>query len=1838
MSGKITDILPLSYAQESLLVPSLTGLDRPDPYLVQARFTLDPPVDAVAARGAVTALLDRHPNLRACFRYERLEQPVQVIPRQVTVPWAEHDWSGGRDEQLAAHLSNLLAEDRKHRFDIVRPPLVRATFVRHDAGADLLLTLHHILVDGWSMPILARELAALYAGDPLPPPVPYRRYLEWVSKQDRASAMAAWHEALAGLPGPTTLPPTGSDPHELTTSLPAELSVALVRRARAAGVTLNTVIQAAWGLVLSELTGADDVVFGAVVSGRPPELPGVETMVGHFANTVPVRVRLRAGETVGELLARIQAEQLRLAGHHQVRLSEVQAATGMRELFDTVLAFENFPRGSRTPAGGLRLVETRDSTHFRLALVVAAEGERLLVRLIGHGDIDLPGKRDRLVRALTVLAGDPDTPVEVRPDRSVAAAVPAGPAARPPRATGTDLEKRLCELFAAVLGVPHVGPDDDFFTLGGHSLLAFRLTGRIWSTMELQVPLSVLFEAPTPAALASRLGQPDAAPDRSLDPLITLRAGGDRTPLFCVHSALGLGWVYSTLLPHLPPDRPVYALQATAITGGPPWPGSIEELAEDYVRRIRAVQPHGPYALTGYSFGGLLIYEMAVLLRRAGEEVGLVAVLDTFPMPAAEGAEPIDPAAVEQETLRIVLRRGAPGTFAPPGSLDRAEVLATVRQANGLFAGYQDRHLAAILDARLYHIRLALDWHPPRYGGRLTLISATKEPGGMSTEEKAAAWSRTAAAVDVHELACAHSQLLEPGPAERIAAVIEDGIQGMEVYEFPVSPGQARLLVADRLHPGSAEYNVPIGFAVHGRLDIAAFGRALDTVVARHDALRTTFRTGEAGEPVQVVAATGRADLCVESEVDAAEVGTRMHAEAARPFDVSTGPLLRCTVYQLTGGGHRILLSAHHLVCDAWSMQVILRELVAAYRTEDHEPADPPPIQYPDFAAWQADRLARGEYTEAIAHWVARLRDAPRTLALPTDRPRPAVRSPAGGTVEFQISAAVRDRLAAVALAGGGTPFMALFAAYAVFVSRLSGQDDIVIGVPVAGRDRAELQDMVGMLVNTLALRVDLSSDPTFHQLVERVRDELLAGAPYQDAPFDAVVDGVAADREPSRDPLVQVMFGYDDETELTLPFPGARVERVDVTVEVAKFDLVLYLERRGADLAAQLIYRSQLFDHDTVAGWADSFQTLLAGLLNDPDAPVSIVDLLTTRERRRILQVADRTADAAPATGPLVSDQVARHAAEHPDATALVYGSARLTYGDLLARADRLAARLRVAGVGPDVRVGLLLPREAELVVAILAVLRAGGAFVPLDPADPPARLAYLVADSGVRLVVTSDATTNRARELDVPALRADAAGPTDVDLLGPGPRSLAYIIYTSGSTGAPKGVAVEHGALANLAAAAQRVTGVTAGDRMLQYFSFSFDGAVADLVLAWIAGAELHLTPELERLGDALSARLDRAGITYTCLPPAAAMTVSRPGELTALRTVFVGGEAMPAELVQRLAAPGRRVVNVYGPTEATVWSTCADVRPGAPVPIGRAIPGGRTYVLDRRLRVVPTGVVGEIYVAGALLARGYIGRPGMTAERFVADPYGPPGARMYRTGDLGRYDANGMLHCLGRTDSQVKVRGYRIELGEVEAALAASPQVAAAAVTTHGEGVDRRLVAYVVGADGHRAPEGALRAYLADRLPGHLVPEVFVHLDELPVNRSGKVDRSRLPRPPATRPELAGSYVPAATETERRVGAVWARVLGHDRIGVHDNFFELGGNSVRLLSVCAALRATDPGLELVELFRHPTVAALAAHLDQRARDPGSGTEASQRGSDRRELLAAAAQRRRARRDPSR
>jgi amino acid adenylation domain-containing protein len=1066
---------------------------------------------------------------------------------------------------------------------------------------------------------------------------------------------------------------------------------------------------------------------------------------------------------------------------------------------------------------------------------------------------------------------------------------------------------------------------------------------------------------------------------------------------------------------------------------------------------------------------------------------------------------------------------------------------------------------------------------------------------------------------------------------------------GYEEYEFPVAPVQARLLMLDRLYPGSTQYHVPAAFTVDGPLDIAAFTAALATLVSRHEALRTVFRAID-GEYVQVVASRAEPSVRVEAAIPADEAEPAMLAEAARPFRIDRGPLLRCSVYPVTDGTYRILLTVHHLVCDGWSLRVMLDELAASYRDASQGLATshaPLSVQYPDYAVWQREQVTTGGHADAVAWWANWLRDAPGVLGLPTRQPRPAVQTTAAEVVRFGLPPVLSDRLAPLAEQRRTTQFAVLFAAFNVFLGRLTGAEDLVVGVPVSGRDLPELQGMVGMLANTLALRTSLHGNPSFSELVGRVREMLNITRPYHDAPFDAVVDAVAPERTLSHDPLVQVAFGYDDEAEPQLELAGTRVRRVGLVLETAKFDLLLHVERAGAALAGQIVYRSDLFDAETIRHWVSGFQVLLDSLTSQPDQPVMAGSILSREDRALVLRGFNHT--GVPVPGQFAHDLVAEQARARPAATALVHGDTVLSYSDLLARADRLAERLRGAGVGPEVTVGICLPRSADMAIAALAVLRAGGAFLPMDPEQPQARLRYMLSNAGARLVITAPQTSGLVVGSGVPSAVL-AAGATDFAAPMPAagrpehhaltPGNTAYVLYTSGSTGVPKGVMIEHRALGNLVTAVRSGLPLTAADRVLQHASFGFDAAVADIFCTWAAGAQLHIAGPGERLGAALSARLRDSRISYVLLPPSAAMSLpGLPGALPELRTLLVGGEACPLDLARRWRAPGRRIINAYGPTEMTVYATAAQLRADEPVTIGGPLPNTRAYVLDRRLNPVPVGVVGEVYLAGDGIARGYANAAGLTAERFIANPYDAPGSRLYRTGDLARYTPDGRLVFHGRADNQVKIRGFRIEPGEIEATLITHPAIAEAAVVASGEPGVQRLVAYLVGRNGAPPAVTDLRAWLAGRLPSYMLPEAVVVMDRLPVNRSGKIDRARLPAPPTSRPELGLSYAAPATDTERRLARIWQLVLGLDVVGVHDNFFDLGGNSVRLLAVLTALTGPDGntsgGATLVDLFRYPSVAELAAWLDRRTNQEPDRDAAERHGHSRRKFLNTRAER---------
>jgi amino acid adenylation domain-containing protein len=1053
-------------------------------------------------------------------------------------------------------------------------------------------------------------------------------------------------------------------------------------------------------------------------------------------------------------------------------------------------------------------------------------------------------------------------------------------------------------------------------------------------------------------------------------------------------------------------------------------------------------------------------------------------------------------------------------------------------------------------------------------------------------------------------------QILERWRRGRSTAVT-DGIprsQAPPVLSF----AQERLWLLDQLlGPGNIYNTVPSAVWLHGPLDLPALERSLADVVHRHEVLRTTFPSVDGRpEPVVLPPAPVRVEVTdlagrANPEADAMEL---VRAGARQPFDIGRGPLLRARVLRLGPETHVLLLLVHHLVYDGWSQPVLFRELAACYSA--HRDGRPPslpalPIQYSDYAAWQRQRLSGDTMAELLAYWRERMAGAPTALELPTDHPRPPVQRFVAATFPIRVPVEVTARLEALCREERATLFMATLAALQVLLGRWSGQRDVVLGSPIAGRTRPELEGLVGCFVNTLVLRADLSGDPTFRELLARTRDVALGAYAHQDLPFERLVEELQPQRDLSRNPLFQVMFALQGEQPAELGVADLRLRPVELDNGVAKFDLTFDLRVREGALHGHCQFDADLFEPRTCRRLLDGLQHLLAGIAADPDARISDLPLLGEAELGTMLVDWNDTArdHEIACLHELVRAQVARD----PEAVAVTAADGELTYGELDARSGRLAARLRRLGVGPDTVVALCVGRSLALPVGILGILQAGGAYLPVDPAYPPDRIAYLLDDARAPVLVTESALAaglpaHASRVVCLDAPDQDAAPPARP--AGVALDNLAYVIYTSGSTGMPKGVMISHRAVANMMLSTLEHIEARPDDVVLQFATFCFDVSVLEIFTALCSGGRLVIPSRETTLAPAeLTALVQREGVTICDIPPAV-LEVLPPDGFSSLRIQFIGCEAFGGALATRWQAPGRRLINGYGPTEATVMMTLMELE-GAyerMPPIGTPMPNHRVFVLDAGMRPVPIGVPGELYIAGVGLARGYLRRPALTAERFVPDPY-DVGGRLYRTGDLVRFQPDGVLEFLGRADAQVKIRGYRIETGEIEAVAAQHPAVQQAVVVAdEGTPGVKRLVAYVLPRPGAALDVAELRDWLGRHLPAYMVPQLFVRMGRLPLSPSGKVDRSALPEPDGDWVDRGEAYAAPRTELEQFLaGDVFSRVLGVDRVGLHDNFFELGGNSLQVAQVQSQLSdALDIDVPLRALFQAPTIAQLTEYVD--------------------------------------
>nr|WP_231137850.1 non-ribosomal peptide synthetase [Rhodococcus opacus] len=2100
----LREIWSLSPLQSGLLFHSTLAADSLDIYTAQLRIDLEGAVDSARLRRAAAGVLAHHATLRAAFEYDDHGVPAQLVVDRVDVPWREVDLTGC-GSAAGVELERLLDDDRVARFDLARPPLLRLLLIRTAPERHVLaLTNHHIILDGWSMPLLLRELLVRYAADDapaLPEPRPYSTYLEWVATLDRDASLRAWERALAGLDEPTLLAPHASSeqhgvPGEVDIALPAALIGALDTVVTRHGVTMNTVVQAAWGILLSRLLSRRDVVFGATVSGRPPQLSGVGSMLGLFINTVPVRVRMDPDETCAQLLTRLQGEQVSLLDHHYLGLGDIQARIGLGNLFDTLSVFESYPVDKsgfdeHTDIAGMRVtaLDARDATHYPITLLSILEPRLRLSLRYQHGIFDRDTATTlaaRVIGILETIARDTDTPVGdvdlfVPKERELVVDSWNATEHQVPRLT-------LAELFDAQVAHTPDAPAVVFegtvltyaeFDARANQLARFLISGGVGPeslvgvAVRRSVDMLVGIYAVIKAGGAYVPIDPDQPAERiayvvaTAGPVVVLTTTADRVALPAEVPALDLDTLDVSALSDDPirdRDRlgplhtrnPAYVIFTSGSTGRPkgvsvPHEGIVNRLLwmqhryplsdDDTVlqktpvtfdvsvwelfwplqtgARLVIAEPDGhrdpaylerviraesvtsvhfvPSMLAVFLAGAhvdgcnslrrvftsgeaLPPVTAANLHRVSGAElhnlygpteaavdvtyyetgpdettvpigapvwnthtyvldgrlrpvpVGVAGELYLGGVQLARGyqarsdltadrfvANPFAAAGTVQDGSRLY-RTGDLVRWLPTGQLeylgrtdfqvklrgqrielgeieaalhghaDVAQAVALARNdgsTGDYLAGYvvpapgRSPDVRALLDAAAtvlprYMVPSALvvlAELPLTANGKLDRTalpvpefasSAQFVPPGTLTECVLAeiladvlGASRIGMSDNFFDLggnsliatrvvARINNELgtgltvrsLFESPTVGVLATVVDRmhagagprpalVSGPRPDRLPLSLAQTRVWFLNRFDPTSSAYNVAAALRLSGPLDVDALRRAAADILERHESLRTMFPESPDG-PSQLVlpvdhAATGDLIDVAPDVVPAAALDTRIREAMAHGFDVTTQIPIALTLVRCEAPDeHVLVMVVHHISIDGWSIQVLARDLVHAYstRTAGDAPSwTPLPVQYADYTLWQRGFLGSEDdptslISQELEYWADALAGLPDVLALPLDRPRPAVRSGVGASVDFAVPVATVVRLAALAREQGATPFMVVHAALAVLLAKLSGTSDIAIGSPVAGRGDAALDDLVGMFVNTLVLRADCEPSQSFTGLVGRVRDSDLEAFGRADVPFERLVDKLNPVRSQSFSPLFQVLLAFQNFAQSRVELPGLTVSPVEVEWEAAQFDLSMALsEAAGGGYAGRLSYAADIFDAPTVYGIAEGFVRVLDAVIENPSVAVGDVDLLGPAERQRVLAAA--APEPLPVQARTLPEILAAGVASNPVGVALTCGGVEMSYSDLDSRSNRLARVLISRGVGPETFVALAFARSIESVVAVWAVAKAGGGFVPVDPKLPVERIEYMLADSGAVIGLTSAEITSlpgkvawlvpTAGEVQDLCDEVSAAQITDGERGAPVALSnAAYMIYTSGSTGVPKGVVVTHAGLASFCADARLELDLTGDSRVLRFSSSSFDASVFEMIAGFSAGATLVVAPPEIIGGGELAELLRVERVTHIITAPAA-LGIVDPDGLDELQAVVVGGDVCPPELVAKFA-PACRFFNSYGPTETTIIISITEpLVPEERITIGTPIEGAGAVVLDARLHPSPVGVIGELYLSGSGLARGYHARGALTAARFVANPFRGSGELMYRTGDLVRWTKDGRLDFVGRIDSQVQLRGLRIELGEIEAALSRCEGVAQTVVVLrHDPHTGEQLVGYVVPDTEAALDPETLRIRVGERLPTYMLPSQVMVVDALPLNPSGKLDRRALPAPSFVVREFRAPTTPI----EEVVAGIFAEVLRLERVGLDDDFFALGGNSLVATQVVSRLGAAlDTRVPVRVIFEASTVAALAVRAERHAGEGG-------------------------------
>ncbi|HEY1576143.1 MAG TPA: amino acid adenylation domain-containing protein [Terracidiphilus sp.] len=1047
-------------------------------------------------------------------------------------------------------------------------------------------------------------------------------------------------------------------------------------------------------------------------------------------------------------------------------------------------------------------------------------------------------------------------------------------------------------------------------------------------------------------------------------------------------------------------------------------------------------------------------------------------------------------------------------------------------------------------------------------------------------------------------------------------------ITRLDQGEYEPSAGQRQLWFLDRLDPNSSAYNISFALRLTGTMNRTALEMAIREIIRRHEVLRTAIVERE-GAPVAILR-----DASCALEYDSLKhlpdenresaLHKMLKDEGRRRFDLATPPLLRVRLIELQDDIHALVVTIHHIAADGYSVKVFFEELIALYQAFTNgapSPLSELPVQYSDYAVWHAENFERNALESELRYWKEKLREPLAVTEVPCDRSRPANPSPHGARLIQLLPTHIWEKVRAFSQSANTTPFGTLLAAYYLLLFRYTRQNDLVVGSASLGRGRSEIDGLIGLFINNLVLRTNLEGDPTITELVERVRETVLGAFAHENVPLERLVEAVQPHRDAGRAPLFQTMFVYQNRIDVLPDLQSLKTEAIFSDTGNARYDLTIEAAESDNKMLLTWEYSTELFDRSTIERLRQHYQNLLEGMIDDPLQAISTVPILSSEERSQI--VLSAVAEADYPKDLCVHQWIERQCALTPDAIAVRFQDQALTYRQLDQRSQHLARHLESLGVGTEALVGVLLERSIELVVAMLAVLKTGGAYIPLDPSFPKDRLSFMLEDSRAAVLITQEsllATAPASNAVTVCLDRLPHLDDHDAEIPGP-PRNAvhsqnrAYVIYTSGSTGTPKGVEVLHRSLTNFLASMQREPGIHASDRLLAVTTPSFDIAGLELYLPLISGARLVIAPKFAVTDGAILARmLEDERITMMQATPMTWRLLLESGwEGSPGLKILCGGEALGRELANRLIETGAAVWNLYGPTETTIWSTLHRLERGeGPVPIGRPIANTQIYVLDNHFEPVPLGAIGELFIGGDGVARGYLDRPDLTASRFLADRF-RTGGRMYRTGDLARMLPGGVIEYMGRADAQVKLRGFRIELGEIETVLERQPGVRQAVVIVREDSPgDQRLIAYIVALERDSVTSDMLREALGTKLPDYMVPAAYVFLETFPLTPNRKVDRKALPAPTASATTRSANYVSPRTNSERQVAAIWELLLNNQNVGATENFFDLGGHSLLVIRLQARLRQQfgwEPSL--IELFQYPTVASIAKLMDSRTVD---------------------------------